>query len=186
MEDSAIVDLYWQRQESAIDQTKTKYGSYCRSIAWQILHDDYDAEECVNDAYLGAWNAMPSHRPQNLKTFMGKLTRNASLKRWRSRTTAKRGAGEVALSLDELGECVASNDAVDDRISAQELADVLNRFLASQSRDARRVFMCRYWYFDSVHDIAARFGFSESKVKMTLKRTRDDLASYLEKEGVVL
>ena len=186
MNDAAIIDLYWQRQERAISETKTKYGAYCQSIARRVLNDTLDAEECVNDTYLGAWNAMPPHRPANLATFLGKITRNLSLKRWRARSAAKRGSGEVALSLDELGECVRSSDSVEEHVEAEELARMINGFLAGLSADDRRMFVCRYWYFDSVGDIAARFGFTASKVKMSLKRTRDKLADYLEQEGVNL
>ncbi len=186
MKDAAIVDLYWQRQERAIAETKTKYGAYCNAIAWRILNDASDAEECVNDTYLGAWNAMPPHRPTSLSTFLGKITRNLSLKRWRTRSAAKRGGGEVALSLDELEECVPSADSAQEHLEAAELARMLDAFLGGLPEDDRRMFVCRYWYFDSVGDIAERFGFGLSKVKMSLKRTRDKLAIYLEQEGVNL
>ena len=184
MEDKAIVELYWQRQERAISETKTKYGAYCSAIAWRILNDALDAEECVNDTYLGAWNAMPPHRPTSLNTFLGKITRNLSLKRWRARSAVKRGSGEVTLSLDELEECIPSADSAQEHLEAAELARMLDTFLGGLSEDDRRMFVCRYWYFDSVGDIADRFGFGQSKVKMSLKRTRDKLAIYLEQEGV--
>ena len=184
MDDAMIVELYWQRQERAIAETKTKYGAYCQTIAQRILNDRLDAEECVNDTYLGAWNAMPPHRPASLRTFLGKIARNLSLKRWRARSAAKRGSGEVALSLDELEECVAGAGSVEEHVEAEELARVIDAFLGGLSADDRRMFVCRYWYFDSVGDIAQRFGFSQSKVKMSLKRTRDKLATYLEQEGV--
>lgn len=186
MEDVAIVELYWQRQERAIAETKTKYDAYCNTIAWRILNDALDAEECVNDTYLGAWNAMPPHRPTSLRTFLGKITRNLSLKRWRARSAAKRGAGEVALSLDELEECVPTADSAQEYLEAAELARMLDTFLGGLSADDRRMFVCRYWYFDSVAEIAERFAFTQSKVKMSLKRTRDKLAIYLEQEGVNL
>ena len=186
MEDAAIVELYWKRQERAIDETKMKYGAYCTSIAQRILSDRQDAEECVNDTYLGAWNALPPHRPARLDTFLGKITRNLSLKRWRSRSAAKRGGGTVALSLDELKDCVPSDNRVDERLEAEDLARIINAYLGKLGSDERRMFVCRYWHFDSIADIAERFGFSQSKVKMTLKRTRDDLARYLEEEGVNL
>ena len=184
MEDKAIVELYWKRQERAIAETKTKYGAYCQTIAWRVLGDSRDAEECVNDTYLGAWNAMPPHRPARLSTFLGKITRNLSLKRRRALSAAKRGSGEVALSLDELEECVAGTGDVEEHVEAEELARSIDEFLAGLSADDRRMFMCRYWHFDSVADIAGRFGFSQSKVKMSLKRTRDKLATYLREEGV--
>ncbi len=186
MKDAAIVDLYWQRQERAISETKTKYGAYCNAIAWRILHDTQDAEECVNDTYLGAWNAMPPHRPTSLNTFLGKITRNLSLKRWRAYSAVKRGSGEVALSLDELEECIPSASSAEEHLEAAELARMLDTFLDGLNEDDRRMFVCRYWYFDSVSDIAERFSFTQSKVKMSLKRTRDKLAIYLEQEGVQL
>lgn len=186
MEDAAIVELYWQREERAISETKTKYGAYCTSIAQRILSNRNDAEECVNDTYLGAWNAIPPHRPARLSTFLGKITRNLSLKKWRARTADKRGGGVVALSLDELQECVAHDATPDEHLETQELARIINEFLAGLEVDDRRMFMCRYWYFEQISEIAERLGFSQSKVKMSLKRTRDKLASYLEREGVNL
>lgn len=186
MEDAAIVELYWARRESALAETQSKYGAYCTAIAQRVLNDCSDAEECVNDTYLGAWNAIPPHRPSCLKTFLGKITRNLSLKRLRARTADKRGGGEAALSLDELEECVAANGRIDEELEAEELARILDVFLGGLATDDRRMFMCRYWHFDSVRDIAQRFNFTESKVKMSLKRTRDKLADYLEQEGIRL
>ena len=174
MEDAAIVELYWQRQDQALHETKTKYGTYCGAIAHRILNDRQDAEECVNDTYLGAWNSIPPHRPANLKTFLGKITRNLSLKRWRSRSAAKRGSGEVALSFTELEDCISSSENAEEHLEAE------------LTQEERRIFVCRYWYFDSIVDIATRFGFGTSKVKMSLKRTRNKLAIYLEREGVDL
>ena len=184
MEDAAIVDLYWARDESAIAQTKRKYGTYCTSIARRILSSAQDAEECVNDTYLGAWHAMPPHRPQVLSTFLGKITRNLSLKRYRTLSAQKRGGGEVELALDELAECLAAPDSVEASVEATELAAMIDTFLADLSVEERKVFVCRYWYCESIEDIAQRFGFGQSKVKMMLKRTRDRLAVYLEERGV--
>ena len=186
MEDAAIVKLYWQRRESAIAETKTKYGAYCHAIARRILNDVRDAEECVNDTYLGAWNSMPPHKPASLCMFLGKITRNLSLKRWRTLSAAKRGNGQAALSLDELEECVSAGGAVDEQLEVEELARLISAFLSTLPVDDRRIFMCRYWHLDSVAEIARRFGFGESKVKMSLKRTRDKLATYLEQEGVII
>lgn len=186
MDDAAIVELYWRRDERALDETRAKYGAYCRAISLRIVGDSGAADECVNDTWLGAWNAMPPHRPGNLKTFLGKIARNLSLKRRRSRSAAKRGGGEVALSLGELEECVAGRDDVGERLEAEELARTIDAFLSGLPQDDRRMFMCRYWHFDSIADIARRFGFGQSKVKMSLKRTRDKLAAYLEQEGVNL
>ena len=185
MEDSRIVDLYWMRSECAITETASKYGNYCYAIAYNILHDKEDADESVNDTYLGAWNAIPPHRPSVLGTFLGKITRRVSLKRWRDSHRDKRGGSQVSLALDELSECVPSNVVVEDQIIAMELAKTLNRFIASLPVTERQVFLCRYWYLDSIEKISMDFCFSSSKVKSMLHRTRTKLLSYLKKEGLV-
>ncbi len=183
MEDNRIVDLYWQRNESAINETATKYGKYLHSISFHILSNDEDAEECVNDTYNDAWQSMPPHRPSILSTFLGKITRRISIDLWRKHSADKRGGGEVALALDELDECVSGNSNVENEIERQELQQKLNAFLMGLPRLERQVFMCRYWYMDSVSDIAKQFDFSESKVKSMLFRTRNKLRTMLEKEG---
>lgn len=185
MEDARIVDMYWARSERAIDETSKKYGRYCYSIACQILADPEDAEECVNDAYLGAWNSIPPHRPAVLSTFLGKITRRISIDKWRGRTAEKRGGGEMALALDELAECVPSGHDVEREAESAELAEAIDRFVMALPIMERRVFICRYWYLDSVSDISRRFGFSQSKVKMMLHRQRKKLLAYLEGEGAV-
>ena len=184
MEDKRIIDLYWQRDEQALTLTRRKYGAYCHAIALQILHSREDADECENDTYLRAWNAMPPDRPQGLRPYLGAITRRLSLDRWRERKSQKRGGGEVALSLEELGECVSHPDTVPATVDAAQTAAVLSDFLRSLPEAECDVFLRRYWYFDSVAQIAKRFGYSESKVKMTLSRTRDKLRVRLEKEGI--
>ena len=184
MEDNRIVDLYWERSESAITETASKYGKYCYVIAYNILCNQEDADESVNDTYLGAWNAMPPHRPSILRSFLGKITRRVSLKKWRDSRRDKRGGGEVSLALDELSECVPSNVMVEDEIMAAELSKTLNRFIANLPVTERQVFLCRYWYLDSIEQISTDFGFSTSKVKSMLHRTRAKLLSHLKKEGV--
>lgn len=184
MEDIRIVDLFWARNENAITETALKYGQYCYAIAYNILFDKEDADESVNDTYLGAWNAMPPHRPSILRTFLGKITRRISLKKWRDSHRNKRGGGEVALALDELSECVPSNIKVEDEIIAAELSKILNRFIAELPVTERQVFLCRYWYLDSIEKISIDFYFSQSKVKSMLHRTRAKLLSHLKKEGV--
>ena len=184
MEDNRIVDLYWARNESAITETASKYGKYCYAIAYNILCDQEDADESVNDTYIGAWNAMPPHRPSILRSFLGKITRRVSLKKWRDSHREKRGGGEVSLALDELSECVPSNVMVEDEIMAAELSKTLNRFIANLPVAERQVFLCRYWYLDSIEQISTNFGFSTSKVKSMLHRTRAKLLSHLKKEGV--
>lgn len=186
MTDSAIIELYFARDENAISETKTKYEMYLRKVSGNILKDDEDVAECVNDTYLGAWEAIPPARPNILRVFLGKITRNLSLKRLRDDSALKRGGGEVALTLDELEECISDGGRIDEELEAKELATMIDEFLAGRSREERRVFVCRYWYFDSISDISKRFDFTESKVKMMLKRTRDDLKEYLVSQGVVI
>lgn len=184
MEDEKIIDLYWARSQSAIAHTEQKYGNYCRKIAWNILYSREDCEECVNDTWLRAWNSMPEERPRILSAFLGAITRNLCLDRYRRIHSAKRGSGEVSYIFDELHDCVGGEEP-----SAQaelaELAEGINRFLADLDTQSRVMFVRRYWYMDSIGAIAERMGFGESKVKSNLFRTRKALASYLEKEGFV-
>ncbi len=184
MEDSRIVELYWQRDETAIAETQNKYGHYCYSIANNILRNNEEAEECVNDTYLGAWKSIPPHCPVILSTFLGKITRQLSLKKLRYQTAGKRGGGAPVAALDELEECIPSGQSMEADLNARELAKIIDEFLGSLSTWERRVFLRRYWYFDSIKDISSRFGFSQSKVKMMLKRTRDKLLVRLGKEDI--
>lgn len=184
MEDSAIVELYWTRSEYAITETASKYGKYCYVIAHNILQSAEDADESVNDTYLGAWNSMPPHRPSILRTYLGKITRRVSLKKWRDKNRDKRGGGEVALAIEELEECVPSNTTVEEEIIAAELSETLNRFVAELAETERQVFLSRYWYLDSIEQISLDFHFSNSKVKSMLHRTRGKLLSHLRQEGV--
>ncbi|MDO5400386.1 MAG: sigma-70 family RNA polymerase sigma factor [Eubacteriales bacterium] len=184
MDDTQIMDLYWSRNESAVSETAAKYGGYCYSIAYNILTNNEDAEESVNDTYLAAWNAMPPRRPKLLSTFLGKITRNLSLDRWRSRRRDKRGGGELPLALEELGEC-ASGECLEDVYARKELARCLNRFVAALPEPERSVFVCRYWYVDSLKEVAARFGFTEAKTATMLLRTRKKLHAEFEKEGLL-
>lgn len=183
MEDTRIVNLYWARSENAIAETSAKYGSYCYSIAYNILANAEDADESVNDTYLDAWNSMPPHRPAILSTFLGKITRRVSIDKWRGRTAEKRGSGEIMLVLDELSDCVPSSQDVEHEIEAAELAKVINDFVMSLPPMDRRVFICRYWYLDPISAISQQFGFSQSKVKMMLYRQRQRLLSHLEREA---
>ena len=182
MEDAHIVDLFWARSEDAISETSAKYGGYCYSIAYSILANNEDAVESVNDTYLDAWNTMPPHRPTILSTFLGKITRRISIDKWRGQTAEKRGGGEIALALDELSECIPSKHSVEEELELADLAIVIDRFVMSLPLMQRRVFICRYWYLDSISTIAKQFGFSQSKVKMMLHRQRVKLLDILEKE----
>lgn len=183
MEDNRIVDLYWARSEDAIAETSEKYGKYCYAIAYHILSNAEDADESVNDTYLDAWHNMPPHRPSILSAFLGKITRRISIDKWRGRTADKRGGGEIMLALDELADCVPSDHSVEHEAEAAALEKIINDFVMGLPLLERRVFICRYWYLDSIPAIAAQFGFSQSKVKMVLHRQRQKLRSILEREA---
>ncbi len=183
MDDNKIIELYFQRAENAIEETDKKYGKYCYTIADNILNDRYDAEESVNDTYLSAWNSIPPHKPSILATFLGKITRRISIDKWRRRNAEKRGFGETPLVLDELQECVADTKNVESEMDRKLLEEVINSFVASLSPTEKKVFLCRYWYLDSISSISKQFGFSESKVKSMLMRTREKLRKILIKEG---
>lgn len=185
MDDSRILELYWSRNESAISETAVKYGGYCYSIARNILTNNEDAEESVNDTYLAAWNAMPPRRPSILATFLGKLARHISIDRWRASRTEKRSGGELPLALEELGECADQGPGLETVVLRRELAQILGRFVDDLPDPERSVFLCRYWYLDSIRDIAEHFDFSESKVASMLLRTRKKLRTKLEEEGVL-
>lgn len=186
MEDHAIIDLYWAREERALEETERKYGSYCRSIARNILASPEDTEECVNDTYLRAWNAMPPQRPAVLSAFLGKITRNLSLDRWKLSRAEKRGGGQLPLALDELTGCVPAADNVAEAMEAAELSRVLDRFLRKLPERECCIFLRRYWYLDSAQAIAQRFHMTEGSVKSQLFRTRTKLRTCLEKEGICL
>lgn len=183
MEDKAIIDLYWTRSENAISQTALKYGAYCYTIAFNILSNREDSEESVNDTYLAAWNSMPPKRPGILSAFLGKITRYISLDRWKRRSAAKRGGGQVPLALEELEECICGGEGPEGSLVRKQLLRSIESFLDKLPIQERQVFVCRYWYMDPVADIAERFGYSESKVKTMLFRTREKLRMKLEKEG---
>lgn len=184
MDDKGVLALYWQRDPVAVEETQRSYGRYIRAVAQGILRDGSDAEECANDVYMDAWNSIPPGRPEDLRTYLGKLARRRALDRLRYRMADKRGGGETPLSLWELGECVSARNDVAETVDQQDLTLFLNRFLCSLSDEKRRVFLRRYWYFDTIEEIAKRYGFSESKVKVMLHRMRRDLRKYLSKEGL--
>lgn len=184
MEDSQILALYFARSEKAIQETDRKYGRYCYKIAYSILASRQDSEESVNDTYLSAWNSIPPRKPARLATYLGRLTRNISIDRWRGSNAQKRGRGEAALALDELSQCVSGQPGMDETMVQKEVIASLNRFLASLAEDERTVFLCRYWYVNSMEEIAQKTGFSLGKVKSMLHRTRKKLAANLQKEGL--
>ncbi len=185
MEDTAIIDLYWSRSENAISETANKYGNFCYSISYNVLGSREDAQECVNDTYMAAWEQLPPQRPGSLSAFLAKITRNLSISRWRKQSAAKRGGGEVVLALEELNECAAEGQNVESIYLYKETIQVFKEFLKMLSQTERSVFLRRYFFLDSVADIARDFGFSQSKVKSMLFRTRNKLRMRLEKEGCI-
>ena len=184
MEDSRILALYFARSEAAIQETDRKYGSYCYKIAYNILTNREDSEESVNDTYLSAWNSIPPRKPAKLSTYLGRLTRNISIDRWRGTNAKKRGGGEIILALDELNECVSWQPSTEEKMIQKEAVASLNRFLASLSEEERAVFLCRYWYVNSMEDIARKTGFSIGKIKSMLHRTRKRLSAILQEEDL--
>ena len=181
MEDQQIVDLYWRRDADAIGETASKYGGYCRTIAQNILSDRQDAEECLSDTWLGAWNAMPPQRPARLPPFLGRIARNTALDRCDYNAAQCRNSGFEAV-LEELADCVGGTPLEED-FDLRRLGEAISGFLDGVSPAARLVFLRRYWYCDGVAEIAAGTGFSQSKVKSMLHRTRKGLREHLRKEG---
>ena len=183
MEDEKIVKLYWERNENAIRETEQKYGKYCYTIAYNILHSREDADECVNDTYNGAWNAMPPEKPTKLSSFLGRITRNIAIDRYRRDNAQKRSA-ETDIVIDEYWECIPNKEAsIEDELV---LKQAINGFLASLDSRDRVIFMRRYWYSMSVKDIAAGFRLSETHISVILHRTRNKFKDYLTREGVFL
>ena len=183
MKDELIVDLYWDRNEDAIRQTQRKYGSYLSKVAYNILSDFEDSKECVNDTYLAAWNSMPANRPRILSTYLGKIARQISIDVFRKRNTMKRYASEYALSLEELGDSFSAGTTPEQELDAKMLDEAINRFLRTLPEETRNVFLGRYYFFDSLKDVAAYCGMTESKAKSMLYRTRQSLKAYLAEEG---
>lgn len=186
MEDKSIIQLYWDRNDRAITATAEKYGGYCASIARNILGSSEDAEECVNDTYLNAWNAMPTHWPEQLSTFLGKITRNLSFNRYRNGHAAKRGGGETALILDELAECVSGTETVEQIVDRRELVRAINAFVKDLPPVKRSIFVRRYWYADAVRKIAADCRIQPGSVSKILERERKQLKTYLAERGFEL
>ena len=184
MDDQWIVDLYWRRDETAIFATETKYGRYCRRIAANILADSQDVEECVNDTWLGAWNAMPPSRPFHLPGFLGKITRSLAVDVVRSRSAQKRGGNTYQVALEELTDCVPTVPGADRVAEERELEEIINRFLRTLPERDCNVFLRRYWYVESLEDIARRYGLKKNTVKTCLFRIRNKLRTYLEQEGI--
>lgn len=184
MTDEKIVDLYWARSETAISETEKKYGKLCNSISYNILKSKEDAEECVNDTYLKAWNSMPMERPQRLMPFLAKISRNLALNRIKHDTAKKRGGNTVDIALDELSDCVSGKLLSNDIVDKIFFDGLLNNFLAGLNSQDRCIFVLRYWYLYTCTEIAQKYQISESKVKVSLHRMRKSLKNLLESEGI--
>ena len=181
--DEEIVNLYFDRSEEAIAACQVKYGKSCHTVAYNILRSDEDAEECVNDTWLRAWNSIPPERPTRLGAWLSTVTRRLALTRYEKKTAAKRNGGLEA-SLEELSECVTAGSlTIADEVA---LSEAINGFLASLPTRTRMIFMRKYWYMDSIADIAKALGMGESAVKVTLHRTREKFRKHLAKEGITV
>lgn len=186
MQDREIVQLFLARDENAIGEAASKYRVYCHAIARQILQNEEEAEEVLNDTWLGAWNSIPPHEPENLGTYLGRITRNLSLTKRRDRHAAKRYGDTVSLAEEELAECLPGGKTVEEAVEEAELKRVIDGFVGELPDIEQRVFVCRYYYFDSTSDMAERFSFSESKVRFMLHRIRKKLRKRLEEEEIWL
>lgn len=184
MDDSEIIELYWNRKENAVSESSKKYGKYCFTIAHNILIDYEDSEECVNDTWLAAWNSIPPNRPDSLKHYLGKMTRWLSLNRLRDNGRIKRGGGELTAALEELEDTLDRKTNIEHEVELKELSAHINAFLESADKAKREVFLARYWYMASISEICRAFGFSESKVKNMLMRTRNELLKKLREDGL--
>ena len=186
MDDCEIIELYWARREEALTETDKKYGRLCRSVAYNILRSHEDTEECVNDTWMRAWNAMPPARPGVLSAFLSRITRNLALDTYKAAKAGKRGGGQVAAALEELGDCIAAREGVEQEMAYRELTELLDGFLRQLPEKECCIFLRRYWYADSTREIARRYGMPEGSVKSLLSRTRQKLKKMLEQEGIAV
>ena len=184
MKDTEIIELYWNRDESAISATADAYGNYCYSIAYNILQCNEDAQECVNDTYWKAWQSIPPQRPSRLATYLGKITRNLSINRYKWLTAQKRGNGQMELVLKELENCIPAVNDMDQIVNELVLSDTINQSLRDQPQADRDIFVGRYWHLYAIADLAQAYGMRESKVASLLFRMRKKLKCHLEKEGI--
>ena len=185
LEDEAIIDLYWDRNENAIAETSLKYEKLCYFISKNILSSSEDSEEVVNDTYFALWNAIPPKRPNRFSVFVSRVTRNLALKKFEYNSAAKRNP-EAVCSLDELSDCISGKVSVETELENRRVEHLIDTFLWRQSEEKRHTFIRRYWYFESLQSISIRTGFSESKIKSMLFQMRKSLREYLESEGVEL
>lgn len=186
MNDAEIIELYFDRNEQAIVNTQEKYGKYCYSIAFNILYDNEDTEECVNDTWLRAWNVIPPQKPGRMQLFLGTITRNLAFDRYKRNRAQKRGGGNIELALEELTECLPSEDTIEDLTIAKELEQSIHHFLESLPEKECNVFLRRYWYVEDYQSIADRYHMKLNTVKTILFRIRGKLKAFLEEEGIVI
>jgi len=186
MEDRSILNLYNSRDESAITETAAKYGGYCTKIAMNILRNEQDADECVNDTWLKAWESIPPMVPVILSSFLGRITRNLALNALKANNTKKRGGNQIHLVLEELDDCIQSPASTESEFDSKETEKTISDFLYTLKKESRVVFVRRYWYYDSISDIAKAHKMSKSKVKSMLLRTRNKLKQYLEERGIII
>lgn len=185
MDDRKIIDLFFDRNEKALEYTAQKYDSYCYAVAARILGSEEDAKECVNDVLLAAWDSIPPNRPEKLSLYLGKIAKNLSVNKLRAINAKKRGADYMRVCLDELCEAVPSAESPSDLLESEELSQSIERFLRSCSATNRRLFIGRYYYLENIGELASRFCMNENQVKQRLKRTREKLRKMLRKEGLL-
>ena len=185
MEDSRIIELYWQRNPNAIAETEQKYGAYCFRVADNILKNREDSEECVNDTWLRAWNVIPPKRPEVLQMFLAKITRSIAFNRFEARTAGKRGGGETALVLEELSECIAGSSDVEREIEERELSECIRLFVRSLPEREGNVFVRRCFFNETIEEIGKRYGLTKNHTAVILSRTRKKLRTHLMKEGYI-
>ena len=186
MEDCKIIELYFERSEDAIPETEKKYGAYCLSVAKNILGNEEDAKECLNDVLLVLWNSIPPQKPDSVSSYIGKITRNVSLDRFRKNTAKKRGGTETSAVLDEISEFVSGNENPEKEAEEKELIAAINSFLSGIPKDKRKIFVARYWFFESMEEISAKTGKNKFYIHNTLARTRAKLIKHLKERGFVL
>lgn len=186
MTDTQIINLYWARSEEAIARTSAAYGGYCTAIAWNILHNREDTEECVSDTWHRAWRSMPPERPNPLRVWLGRITRNLALDRWRAERAGKRGGGQMDVLLSELEGCLPDGNTPERQLEDREIAEAINAWLRTLSYTARVIFVRRYWYGDDIAAIAKAMHMGQGAVKSSLFRARNSLKLHLEQEGITL
>ena len=184
--DESIIELYWNRDEKAISETDKKYGRYLYAIAYNIVHDDLDSEECLNDTYIGTWNQIPPTRPNIFQVFLAKITRNHAINKFKKSRASKRIPSELIVSLDELDDCLPASPSVEEELEAHRIAELLNTYLEGLSRQEQLLFVCRYYYADRVSEIARITGINERTVYRILEAMRDGLNKKLTEEGYTI